>query len=69
MIGCVKALKALSPKWNGNWNAMQKRLDVSGYSASELDMVSRVKAAQRFAFGASVVAAGLALWMVIPRSS
>ena len=62
-----QSFESFEPKVNGNWNAMQKRLDVSGYSASELDMVSRVKAAQRFAFGASVVAAGLALWMVIPK--
>ena len=62
-----QSFENFEPKVEGNWNAMQKRLDVSGYSASELDMVRRVKAARRFAYGASVVAAGLALWMVIPE--
>ena len=58
--------EGFEPNVKGDWNAMERRLDASGHSSYQSEIVRRMKSAQRFAFGASAIAAGLALWVLLP---
>ena len=54
------------PDVQSNWPAFESRLDNLMKSGEDLDLVRQVKSAQRFAIGATTVAAALALWMASP---
>jgi len=54
------------PNVQSNWNAFESRLDDLMQGGGDLDLMRQVKSAQRFAIGATSVAAGLALWMASP---
>lgn len=53
------------PAVEGNWGALEQRLN-QGSLAAQDQMIRRIRVAQRFAIGATAVAAGLAFWMVYP---
>ena len=54
------------PNVQSNWSAFESKLDGLVKSSGDTELMRQVKSAQRFAFGATTVAAGLALWMVSP---
>ena len=58
-----KAFESFEPDVAGNWELMKTRLDAAtGGAASQGDyLVRRAKMAERFAFGATAVAAGFAI--------
>lgn len=53
------------PEVQSRWDQFESKLDASSF-ATHSEMLSRVRVAERFAIGATVVAAGLTFWMVSP---
>jgi len=54
------------PNVQSNWSAFESRLDGMVKSSGDTELKRQVKSAQRFAIGATTVAAGLAIWMASP---
>ena len=66
-----KAFEGLEPDVSGNWELMKTRLDAAAGGAGRHGdyLVRRAKMAERFAFGATAVAAGFAILTYQARSS
>lgn len=70
-LNWVQKMKRLfdgfEPEANPNWDMMEKSLDrwANGQSLHE-EFARRARAAERFALGATSLAAGLALWISLP---
>lgn len=61
----AEAFDGFEPEVQGHWGDLEKQLDAQS-TVQDVDMVKRVRSAERFAIGATAVAAGLTLWMAYP---
>ena len=64
----AEAFDGFEPEVQGQWSDLEQQLDAQG-TVQDVDMVKRVRSAERFAIGATAVAAGLTLWMAYPLIS
>ena len=64
----TEAFEGFEPEVQGQWSDLEQQLDAQG-TVQDVDMVKRVRSAERFAIGATAVAAGLTLWMAYPLIS
>ncbi len=64
----TEAFDGFEPEVQGQWSDLEQQLDAQG-TVQDVDMVKRVRSAERFAIGATAVAAGLTLWMAYPLIS
>lgn len=60
-----KSFNAFEPEVTGDWKRMEGQLDALEHSNGG-DMARKMKNAQRIAVGATVIAAGMAFWMLAP---
>ena len=61
----AQAFDGFEPEVQGQWSHVESKLDAQ-LASQNGDMANRVRSAQRFAIGATAVAAGLSLWMAYP---
>tara|TARA_B110000503_G_scaffold140326_1_gene230898 strand:+ start:328 stop:1695 length:1368 start_codon:yes stop_codon:yes gene_type:complete len=61
----AQAFDAFEPEVQGDWSSVESKLDAQ-VVPEKSDVTSRIRAAERFAIGATAVAAGLTLWISYP---
>lgn len=59
------SFRGFEPEVTGNWGRIKQELDALNSGVSD-EMQRRMRSAQRFAAGATAIAAGMALWVMTP---
>ncbi|MAI23953.1 MAG: hypothetical protein CL828_07840 [Crocinitomicaceae bacterium] len=60
-----KSFQGFEPEVTGDWKQMENQLDAADAGTTN-EMARRMRNAQRIAAGATAIAAGMALWVVVP---